>query len=311
MYSFPLTKVEPAVSGQISLSFRRVEDWRRFFGIGKSLDLLMGDDISGPYILFSCLGPMADEMPRGPAHGHDSDTWRISIQGTTNLGKYAYSQGQFRFQDGRVSYPGDNVAWGAQGGFGVLIFGDRRGWAARPVDQEVAGQAEAQQQTFSKKLGISIDHPHPGASTIRSTLGATSLGHLDGGFETAQNWEEVSRGTRAAVSLLGEPVVGPVLALLNSDPGAKVVPGGSLATEILHVVVEGSCTIDGEIKNLGDFWLSEAGVQPEMVAGPQGLSHILLIGERQKLSGFIVANEEGQVWLNGLVGLVDELQGKL
>ena len=90
-----------------------------------------------------------------------------------------------------------------------------------------------------------------------------------------------------------------------------MVPGGSLATEILHVVVEGSCTIDGEIKNLGDFWLSEAGVQPEMVAGPQGLSHILLIGERQKLSGFIVANEEGQVWLNGLVGLVDELQGKL
>ena len=311
MYSFPLAKVEPAVSGQTSLSFRRVEGWRRFLGIGKSLDLLMGDDVSGPYILFSWFGPMADEMPRGPAHGHDSDTWRISIQGTTNVGKYAYSEGQFRFQDGGVSYPGDNVAWGAKGGFWVLIFGDRRGWAARPVDQKVAGQAAAQQRPFSEKLGISVDHPRPGTSTIRSTLGATSLGHLDWSFKTAQNWEEISRGTRAAISFLGEVVVGPVLVLLNSDPGAKVVPGGSLITDVLHVVVEGSCTIGGEIKKLGDFWLTAAGVQPEVVAGPEGLSHIMLIGERQKLSSFNVANEAGQAWLNGLVGLMDGLRGNL
>lgn len=311
MYSFPLTKVEPASDGRVSMSFRQAESWRKFFGIGKSLDLLMGDETSGPYVLFSCLGPMADEMPRGPAHGHDSDTWRISIQGTTNVGKYAYSQGQYRFQDGRVSYPGDNVAWGAQGGFGILIFGDRRGWAARPVDQAVASKAEAQQRPFSEKLGVTDDHPQPSTSTIKSTLGETSLGHLDGSFDTAQNWAEVLPGTRAAISLFGEPFNGPVLVLLHSEPGAKVVPGGDIATEMLHAVVKGACTSGGENKSLGDFWLTEAGAQPEVIAGPDGLAHILLIGERQELSGFIASNQEGQEWVSGISRLANNLQGEL
>jgi hypothetical protein len=310
MYSTPVGKVEPAVNGLVNLSFREVEGWRRFFGVGKSLDLLMGDDTAGPYVVFSCFGPMEDEMPRGPAHGHDSDTWRMSVLGTTNVGKYAYTEGQFRFQDGSISYPGDNVAWGPKGGYGMLVFADRRGWPACPVDKKLQEQAAVQQKPFSDKLGIQGEHPSPGPSAIASTLGETSLGHLDSSFDTAKDWDEVSPGIRATVSLMGDRRVGPVLVLLNGEPRARVVPAGNLGTETLHVVAEGSCTVDGVIKTLGDFWLSEAGAQPEVVAGPEGLSHVLLIGERQELSNFTVG-DRNQHWIDAVAGVATKLQTQL
>jgi hypothetical protein len=287
MYSTPVGKIAPAVNGQLNLSYRDVEGWRRFFGVGKSLDLLMGDDTAGPYVLFSCFGPMEDEMPRGPAHGHDSDTWRMSILGTTNVGKYAYTDGQFRY--------------------GVLIFGDRRGWSACPVDKNLQEQAAVQQKPFSAKLGIQDEHPSPEGSAIASTLGETSLGHLDSSFDTAKDWDEVSPGIRATVSLMGDRSVGPVLVLLKGDPGAGVVPAGNLGTETLHVVVEGACTVDGVTKTFGDFWLNEAGAQPEVVAGPEGLSHVLLIGERQALSKFTVG-ESDQHWIATVAGVAAKLQ---
>jgi hypothetical protein len=310
MYSTPVGKIDPAVNGQLNLSYRDVEGWRRFFGVGKSLDILMGDDTAGPYILFSCFGPMEDEMPRGPAHGHDSDTWRMSVLGTTNVGNYAYTEGQFRFQDGSISYPGDNVAWGPRGGYGVLIFGDRRGWPARPVDKKHQEKAAAQQKPFSDKLGIQQEHPSPKGSTIASTLGQTSLGHLDSNLDSSKDWDEVSPGTRASISLMGDRIVGPVLVLLNGDPGARVVPAGNLGTETLHVVAEGSCTVDGVAKTLGDFWLSEAGSQPEVVAGPEGLSHVLLIGERQELPKFTVGGRD-QHWIDTVAGVAAKLQTQL
>lgn len=56
---------------------------------------------------------MHEQMKVGVAHGYDADNWRISIQGTTNVGKYAYTGRQFRFQDGGLPYPGDNFTWGS------------------------------------------------------------------------------------------------------------------------------------------------------------------------------------------------------
>ena len=51
-------------------------------------------------------------MPLSFAHPHASDDWRISVRGTTNMGRDAYEQGQFRFHDGGVPYASDDFAWG-------------------------------------------------------------------------------------------------------------------------------------------------------------------------------------------------------
>ena len=77
-------------------------------------------------------------MPLSFAHAHASDNWRISVRGTTNMGRDTYEQGQFRFHDGGVPYASDNFAWGPEGGYGIIVFADRRGFAIRPVKAEIA-----------------------------------------------------------------------------------------------------------------------------------------------------------------------------
>ncbi len=296
-------------TGQLALSFREAENWSEFLGC-KGLTLLMGDEDAGPYIYFSSSEPMQDQMNVGIAHGHDADTWRISIQGTTNVGKYAYTESQFRFQDGGISYPGDNFTWGPDGGYGIVIFADRRGFPVRPVDANIAAKAAAAQQPMVERMGIDLQHPCPGAPAIRTTIGATRHGHLDSSFETAAHWPEIAPGTRAAVSVLGEPTVGPVLVMLHSDPGALVVPAGTLACETLHIVVDGSCEVDGETRTLGDFWAAEAGQQSAVVAGSNGLSHALLIGNRQAVAGFDVSKKTA-IWADNLRDITSTLLAQL
>jgi hypothetical protein len=60
-------------------------------------------------------------------------------------------------------------------------------------------------------------------------------------------------------------------------------------------------------KTYGDFWLNEAGAQPEVVAGREGLSHVLLIGERQELSKFTVGDRD-QNWIDAVAGVAAKLQ---
>src|SRR5919112_1315415 len=82
--------------------------------------------------------PPADQMPLSFAHAHASDNWRISVRGTTNMGRDAYAQGQWRFHDGGVPYASDNFAWGPEGGYGIIVFADRRGFAIEPVKASIA-----------------------------------------------------------------------------------------------------------------------------------------------------------------------------
>ena len=283
-------------------SFREAEQWVDFSN-GKDLALLLGDPDCGPLIELTSRPPEAEEMPRAPAHGHASDNWRVTIQGTTNMGRYAYGPGQFRFQDGGVPYAGDNLAWGPAGGFGIIMFADRRGSPIRFVDpnHEFQEGADAGARAFASAYGFALCDPCPGAPAIHTTLGKTQHGHLDTGFEESDSWAEAAPGVRLATSLLGEVTAGPVLALLRCDPGAPACPAGTLQTEVFHAVVAGSCVVEGSPrepsagereglaprkKRLGDAWVTEPGPQPEVVAGPDGLSHIVVFADRRAVGGF-------------------------
>lgn len=273
-------------------SFREAEAWVDFSN-GKDLALLIGDPACGPLIELTSRPPEPQEMPRAPAHGHASDNWRITIQGTTNMGRYAYGPGQFRFQDGGVPYAGDNLAWGPDGGFGIIIFADRRGSPIRFVDpdHEFQAGADAGARAFADAYGFELCDPCPGAPAVHTTLGETRHGHLDTGFEDSDSWPEAIPGVRLATSLLGEVTAGPVLALLRCGPGALAFPAGTVETEVFHAVVEGSCVIEGETRELGDAWLDEPGPQREVRAGPGGLSHIVVFGDRRALGGFTASGD--------------------
>ena len=179
------------------------------------------------------------------------------------------------------------------GGFGIIMFADRRGSPIRFVDpnHEFQEGADAGARAFADSFGFELCDPCPGAPAIHTTLGKTQHGHLDTGFEESDSWAEAAPGVRLATSLLGEVTAGPVLALLRCDPGAPACPAGTLQTEVFHAVVAGSCVVEGSPRGLGDAWVTAPGPQPEVLAGPDGLSHIVVFADRRAVGGFTASGD--------------------
>lgn len=286
MYRVAAKSQFSAVGGHVDLSFRQTAGWYPYLD-GTSLVLFFGDGDAGPLVFLSS-SPPADTMAEPSfAHSHASDTWRISVLGTTNMGRDAYMTGQFRFQDGGVPYAADNAAWGPDGGFGLVMFADRRGFAMKPVQAKIAETVVPEQRRMGEAFGLRMLDPSPGAPAIATTLGATVRGHLDGGFDSADRWDELVPGIRAAVAVFGDPDCGPVLLLARANAGATVLPAGSFGTEVLHVVVSGSALIGDGVLDTGDLRLQEAQAPGSgVVAGPNGLSHVVVIGDRRALTAF-------------------------
>ena len=308
---FTTTPVD-AVDGHVDLDFRACEHWRPLSD-GSGLTILLGDDEVGPLVFLSAFPPTDEQMPLTFPHAHASDNWRISVRGTQNMGRTSYEAGQFRLQDGGVPYPSDNAAWGEDGGFGIVMFADRRGFAVRPVKKSVAAKVGPQQIKVGKALGINMMDPCPSARAIASTFGGTERGHLDHGFEHAATWEEFGPGARTAVSLLGDPSHGPAMVYVQADAGAVALPGRTLNTEVFTVVIDGSAEVGGTTLDVGCVRIDESGTsQPAVVAGPDGLSIVSVIADRQVLdSESIVASFLDEAWSTRLATTLRALRSQL
>jgi hypothetical protein len=276
------TPTEP-VEGHTDVTYTDRAGW--FADMGATiLPIMIGDEQCGPFVVLSYVEPSEEMMPLSFAHAHASDNWRISVRGTTNMGKDTYEQGQFRFHDGGVPYASDNFAWGPDGGYGIIMFADRRGFAIRPVKASIAEKITPQQEAAAAGLGIDMQDPCPGAPAIATTMGPTTRAHLDGGFDTADAWAEMAPGVRMAAGLAGEPSCGPVLVLLDCDAGCEAVPSRSLGTEVIVAPVSGSVrAADVELAQ-GDVRIEEADApHPPLVAGADGAQLVLIVGDRRAL----------------------------
>lgn len=286
-----------AVDGHVDASFERRDGWSQDLG-ATILPILFGDEHCGPFAVLSHVEPMDEQMPLSFAHAHASDNWRISVRGTTNMGKDTYGQGQWRFHDGGKPYASDNFAWGPDGGFGIIVFADRRGFAINPVKAEIAEKVVPQQKAAGELLGIDMQDPCPGAPAIRTTMGGTERAHLDGGFEQAEQWDEIAPGVRVSFGLAGEPEAGPALLFVDAAPGAEVLPARTIGTESVVAPVNGSLEIAGVSLAQGDVRVEESGVShPPAVAGPDGAQVVLISGDRRALRN---AAESGA--LDGALG---------
>src|SRR3954466_978452 len=181
--------MEP-VDGHVDASYADRTGWATDLG-ATILGIMVGDDHCGPFVVLSYVEPSEAQMPLSFAHAHASDNWRISVRGTTNMGRDTYEQGQFRFHDGGIPYASDNFAWGPDAGYGIIMFADRRGFAIRPVKAEIAERIRPQQQAAGELLGIDMRDPCPGAPAIATTMGATTRSHLDGGFDASHRWDDI------------------------------------------------------------------------------------------------------------------------
>lgn len=276
------TPMEP-VDGHVDATYTDRSGWSESLG-ATILPIMVGDDQCGPFIVLSYVEPTDEQMPLSFAHAHPSDNWRISVQGTTNMGRDTYEKGQFRFHDGGVPYASDNFAWGPDGGYGIIMFADRRGFAIRPVKAEIAEQVGPEQDAAGAALGIDMRDPCPGAPAIATTMGPTQRAHLDGGFDTSEQWDESAPGIRMAAGIAGEPTCGPVLVFLDCAAGCEAVPARSIGSETLVAPVSGSVDAAGTTLAPGDVRVEEADVEhPALVAGADGAQLVVIFADRRAL----------------------------
>ena len=281
-----------SVDGHVDLDFAERSGWSDNMG-ATVLAMLVGDEKCGPFIVLSYTRPTDEMMPLSFAHAHASDNWRISMRGTTNMGRDTYEQGQWRFHDGGVPYASDNFAWGPDGGYGIIMFADRRGFAIRPVKPEIAARVTPEQKASGEFLGIDMQDPCPGAPAIATTMGPTERAHLDGGFDRSDEWDEIAPGVRMTVGLAGEPECGPVLVFLDCAAGAEALPTRSISTETIIAPVSGSIEARGTTLTQGKVRVEEAGTEhPALVAGPDGAQLVAIFADRRALRS---ALDEGTV----------------
>jgi hypothetical protein len=200
------------------------------------------------------------------------------------MGRDAYEQGQFRFHDGGVPYASDNFAWGPEGGYGIIMFADRRGFAIRPVKAEIAERVTPEQEAGGAALGIDMRDPCPGAPAIVTTMGPTTRAHLDGGFDASEEWDEIAPGIRMAAGIAGEPTCGPVLVFLDCAAGCEAVPAHAIRSETIVAPVSGSVAGAGTTLTQGDVRVEERNVEhPALVAGPDGAQLVVIFADRRAL----------------------------
>ena len=311
MYQILSSAPVSPIDGHVDLDFADRSGWADNMG-ATVLPILVGDDVCGPFVALSYVAPSEEQMPLSFAHAHASDNWRISVRGTTNMGRDTYEQGQFRFHDGGVPYASDNFAWGPEGGYGILVFADRRGFAIRPVKAEIAAKVGPEQAVAGEFLGIDMQDPCPGAPAIATTMGLTTRSHLDGGFDTADRWDEITPGVRMAAGLAGEPTCGPVLVFLDAAAGTEVVPLRSIGTETIVAPVSGSIEVAGATLAQGDVRVEEAGVDhPALVAGPDGAQLVLIVGDRRALRSALADGTMAGPLGSTLSTVLEDLQRQL
>jgi hypothetical protein len=253
-------------------------------------------------------------MELGAAHGHDSDNWRITLLGESHMGTASYGAGEFRFQDGGVPYGPDDHATGPEGGYHLIMFGDRRGFPIKPVKSELKESFKQAAIKSSERLAIPILDPYPAdAHGLRTTMGRTNKGGgLEGSFHDTESWTDVVPGVRGAIALLGTPEAGPILLLLQCEPGVVAAPACEWSTEVLMMVVEGSCVIDDHALGLGDVRI-QLPEQPAgaVRAGPAGLSLVVLIADRRSFPPRNVNGGGAAPWVTAVHGVIDDLRREL
>lgn len=284
------------------LSFRETADWGDlpYPGTtgGKINTLLLGDSKAGPLVALAYMPPMDEPLKRGTAHGHESDNWRITLLGESHMGPSTYGPGQFRFQTGGQPYGADDYAAGPEGGYHLVMFGDRRGFPIQPVKQELREVIGKQNEAAAAALGIEVPDPYPAdeRGLVTNLAEPDKAGKVESSFADAADWPELAPGVRAAAGLFGHREVGPLLLLLQCGPGTTALPAASHGTEVLFMVVAGSGRIGDVDYALGDLRLHDAGAPlPEVVAGPDGLSLYALFADRRGAAGEPLAGVVAQL----------------
>jgi len=311
----------PALDKALDLSFRRppLSDQS-----GMPMLLGMGDPIAGPLLGLFYDAPSTPERLAGPpdlapAHSHSCDNFRICMKGELWVGRERYHHGEFRLQQSGRPYGSDGDAPHPEGNWRIIFFADRRGYAVRPTNPELRKQyAAATVAATRERLGdvvpelLDDDDPGVVGMVTNLTTPLSRVGHIDATFADTAGWDDLGDGSKAAAALMGLHDLGPLVLLLSTPGGRVATPACSFDTDSFRLVIRGSCTWAGEDRVMGDMRIQPAGVPwEEIVAGPEGLDQVIILGDRRGAAALVEGGGPAQVWADQLGELVGRMQVRL
>jgi hypothetical protein len=271
----------------LDLSYRDPAAWPSLTPGGsiRSFTFDFGDPTAGPSVQLGLMTPVEGEAldwkhAIDPVHHHGSDQFRVISGGEWNLAGKPITAGGYAFQESGWVYqehPGPGgAAWVA------LVMGDRRGTPstlrfARDRDTLFAAGAD-----YGEPPPGSPPYPHPagpkGIAAIATTAGFCEKGYLLGTIADLAEDETAPTMT----GLLGDATVGPVVHLLKSGSNDAAIPACTYPTELLLIVVRGSCRVGPTEYRGGDLRVQQADAAMEpLVGGPDGLEAVLIVADRR------------------------------
>ena len=276
----------PAEHGPLDISMSQAATWPAVPGLtGMAFHAL---PMGGPYLALAAIPPRTDPMPLYPPHGHGTDTWRITLRGEMNMGARKYLPGEFRYQAGGKAYGGDDLAWGPDWGYSIVLMADRRGTPSFAPDRnpEFIRWARARRKPLFDWLGIEMVEDYTAPQGVATTLKSAPRSFMaEASFHDVSAWHEVTPGVRVAVGMLGERDVGPVLLHVRAEPGQVAFPASTFATEVLHIGIAGTLRIGDRDLAEGDLRLvDERTPGSAAVAGTAGGCTTIVFGDRRALT---------------------------
>ena len=113
----------------------------------------------------------------------------------------------------------------------------------------------------------------------------------------------------AAAGAMGDPDTGPIVLLTRVDGGGPAFGRFRLASDLVRLVVRGSCAIDGHAYVAGDMRAQIAGTPVgEAVAGPDGLDEVIVVADRRHL---VPSATDDPEWADALTTVLADLHGRL
>jgi hypothetical protein len=275
-------------------------DWREYFGALRMLRIYLGDRDSGPKVTFLAspgrprerndeLESVMGGRTEAGSHYHRTDAWRTQILDRDEeffyIGPKKHGFGDYYLQPANLYY--DDPA-GPGGTTQLLLFADRRG--SMPVtrsNKHLSGDELLEQ--YNRILGYAepdLPSMHGDDEAVSSGLALTTDGALTrtgyhGSLLDESSWAELSDGSRVAAMGLGGQRGGPAILASKNAPNAVEARAGSYATDMVRIVLRGSCSVGEQVLGENDVRAVQAGtIEPEIVHGPDGSLQIVILGDR-------------------------------
>jgi hypothetical protein len=313
--------------GHLDLSFRDQGSWMKMEHAGHAIAtpqmMFVGDPEAGPLLSVNAVGG-GEEGVKTFTHFHGSDQFRIILRGVEqSVNRATFGPGQFAFQEAGMPYKegvgGRDEVWA------LVIVGDRRGAAATmPLGDNGTYKSVPENMTPEEQLAASEGYAmfnemakrNPGGPkgipSVATTLGTRRGGMVKASFADRDGWLRFAPGIEAAAGCWGDRTSGPAQVMLTVEPGRVAVPRLTAATEMITVVVDGSCEIGASSYACGDMRIQAAGSpQDAVVAGPNGVELVFIVADRSCLAALETADEAGAGWKRALTDILGGLESVL